>query len=58
MLFYIKHSKLFSVNGGPQKCCSSPIGVRDGLDPALVGHYTIIQGVHFRKAEKIIQLSL
>jgi len=36
LFFYIKHSKLFSIIGGPQKGCPSDRGVRGGLDPALL----------------------
>jgi len=35
MLIYIKQSKVFSVNGGPQKGWPPDRGVRSGLNPAL-----------------------
>jgi len=43
MLFYIKLSKLFSVNGGSQNGCPPIGGIRSGLDPALVLGSVVIQ---------------
>jgi len=51
MLFFIKRSKLFSVNEGPQRTGAPYWEVRSGLDPALPCCIVI---VHFARHNKAI----